>query len=207
MKRAQHFLKAIFCSSLVVLAGGAFAADVTIATEIDQLNSGDLVTSGTRLRILVKISDNTTTYSPSGIAVKVTYPTDSVSWGFDTGTPPVLKAEKAEDPDGIGPLDAWDVVPSVTVVNVGLLETRRISTVGQAIGTTPDAFYMNFTVGGTANVVPYDIDVAADDQSSNPVPVIIAPGDPGGPAVLALSQDYDNSATTATSLSDWMLLD
>lgn len=217
MKRAHYLLQAILTTGVALLAAGAIAqtADVVVATEIDEVNSGDLLTSGTRVRLLVKIADNNTTgYQPSGVAFKVTYPTDALSWGWDDDSnpaTPLLTVEKADDPDPLDALFPWDVVANSTETADSLGGSymfRRISTVGEAIGETPDCFYVNFTKGGSANATPFSVFVATDPNSSNPVPVVLAPGDVGGPAILALTPEYDNTATTTiTKVAEWMMLD
>lgn len=216
MKRAHYFLQAILTTGVALLAAGAIAqtADVDIATELDEVNSGDFLTSGTRVRVLVTIASNSSAYEPSGVALKITYPTDALSWGWDDDSnpaTPLLTVEKALDPDPLDALYPWDVVGNSTETADplgGSYVFRRISTVGEAIGATPDCFYVNFTKGGSANATPFNIEVATDPNSSNPVPVVLAPGDVGGPAILALTPEYSNEATTnITRVAEWMMLD
>lgn len=148
--------------ALATLALAAIAPGQATIT-IDRV-SGDGVTPGSRLRMLVSVTSNGSGQTPQGVALRVIHPS-ALSFGFDPpGAAPVITVEPAD-------LGTPAAAPTEEVISPGVVG-RDIATVEPNTASNPllpRCFYVNFTV--TAGVtVPYTMQVVADPDSSNPVP-------------------------------------
>jgi hypothetical protein len=157
MANRKLFLAAAL-ASLALSASAPGQATITI----DRV-SGDGLTPGTRLRMLVSITSNGSGQTPQGVSLRVIHPS-FLTFGYDPpGPAPVITVEPAE-------LGTAYAAPTEETISPGVLG-RDISTLGINTASNPlqpQCFYVNFTVG--AVTLPYTVQIAADPDATHPVP-------------------------------------
>lgn len=146
-------------AALALAASAPGQATITIDRE-----SGDGVTPGSRLRMLVSITANGSAQTPQGVSLRVLHPS-TLTFGYDPpGAAPVITVEPAD-------LGTAYAAPTEEAISPGVVG-RDISTLGLNSASNPQlpqCFYVNFTVPASVSL-PYTVELVADPDTANPVP-------------------------------------
>lgn len=144
-------LKALFAAPVVAFASLAMAGSpsFTIDEISPSVQSGDGITPGSTLTVLVSVTANTSGIAPAAPVLDITYPNDALDYSSIAGI----------DPDGAGPAVGFSYSAATPSDNGNGTDTVRVAGIDQNHidgDTTPDLFEISFLVLGTATP-GYDI--------------------------------------------------
>ncbi|CAN5262129.1 hypothetical protein BH09SUM1_BH09SUM1_15100 [soil metagenome] len=178
-----------FLAAAALLATSLAAAPPATVDIITEVTSGNLGLPGSNVTLRVRIANNTSTHTPRSVAMRVKYPTESVTWNsVASGQIGAVAATLTENHDGADPANIF---------------YRDVATAGANVAAppaTPICFTINFTVTATP-VYPFTIEVEPDPTSTAPVFYFqVTPKQKGTIAIQTIQNQ-----TASTAVSDWSL--